>query len=203
VDLGLSFFQGMLGKKVASEVFTLLDDGRLPSSPGSTSLDDEGCPTKTNHLIKNGILETFLHTSYTAAKQKAALTGSAAFEAGLGGMTPDAHNIILSPGDSSLEDLIDRAHEGLYITNNWYTRFQNYRTGDFSTIIRDGIFRITNGKITQPLKGLRLSDNMIRILQSVRALSSTQHWIKWWEVHTPTLTPYALVEGVGITTANK
>ena len=99
--------------------------------------------------------------------------------------------------------MVDRAHEGLYITNNWYTRFQNYQTGDFSTIIRDGVFRITNGKIAEPLKGLRLSDNMVRILQSVRALSSTQEWVKWWEVHTPTLTPYALVDGVGISTAKK
>jgi PmbA protein len=203
VDLGFSFFQGMLKQKVASETVTLIDDARLEESPGSTTLDDEGYPTQENYLIRNGILETYLHTSYTAAKQKAALTGSANFEAGIGGMTPAPHNLILKQGQSSLDDLIDRAHDGLYITNNWYTRFQNYRTGDFSTIIRDGVFRIVNGKIANPVKGLRLSDNMIRILQSVKALSAERHWIKWWEVNTPTLTPYALVENVGITTANK
>ena len=118
-------------------------------------------------------------------------------------MAPDAHNLILDPGQSSLDDLIDAAHDGLYITNNWYTRFQNYRTGDFSTIIRDGAFRIVNGKIAAPLKGLRLSDNMIRIIQSTKAMTRERHWIKWWEVNTPTLTPYALTEGVGITTAKK
>ena len=102
-----------------------------------------------------------------------------------------------------MDDLFDKAHEGLYITNNWYTRFQNYQTGDFSTISRDGVFQIKNGKLFGPVKGLRLSDNMVRILQSVKAMAKDRHWVKWWEVATPTLTPHVLVEGVGITTAKK
>jgi PmbA protein len=203
VDLGLSFFSDSLKKKVASESFTMHDNSRLPEGPGSVSLDDEGYPTQNVKLIGDGILETYLHNSYTAAKHKAKLTGSARFEAGIGGMTPDARNIIVEHGENSLEDLFDRAGEGLYITNNWYTRFQNYQTGDFSTICRDGVFRIKNGKPTGPVKGLRLSDNMIRILQSVKATTEDQHWVKWWEVQTPTLTPYVLVENVGITTAKK
>jgi len=203
VDLGLSFFQGMLNQKVASDCVTLVDNARLENSPGSTALDDEGYPTQENYLVREGVLETFLHTSYTAAKQKATLTGSASFEAGFGGMAPAPHNVLLSPGYDSLEDLIDQAHNGLYVTNNWYTRFQNYRTGDFSTIIRDGAFRIANGKLAEPVKGLRLSDNMTRIIQSITALSKERRWIKWWEVDTPTLTPFALAESVGITTANK
>jgi len=203
VDLGFSFFQGMLNQQVASETFTLSDNAHLPRSPGSTSLDDEGVPTRENLLISKGRLEGFLHSSYTAAKEKASLTGSANFEASIGGMIPDAHNILVNPGESSVDDLIDLAHDGLYVTNNWYTRFQNYRTGDFSTIIRDGAFRIINGRLAHPVKGLRLSDNMIRILRSVKTLGSERDWIKWWEVNTPTLTPHALVDGVGMTTANK
>jgi PmbA protein len=203
VDLGFSFFQGMLNQEVASESFSLTDNARLPRSPGSTSLDDEGVPTQENLVISKGRLKSFLHSSYTAAKEKAQVTGSASFEASIGGMIPDAHNIILNAGESSVEDLIDMAHDGLYVTNNWYTRFQNYRTGDFSTIIRDGAFRIINGKVAYPVKGLRLSDNMIRILRSVKALSRERDWIKWWEVNTPTLTPHVLVDEVGMTTASK
>lgn len=203
LELGLSFFQGSLKQRVGSDIVNITDNGRLPSSPGATCLDDEGYPTQENKVIVHGVLESYLQTAYTAAKQKAALTGSADFEAGFGAMVPSPHNITLTGGNASLEDLFDQAHDGLYVTNNWYTRFQNYRTGDFSTILRDGVFRIINGKITQPVKGLRLSDNMIRLLQSVKALSSSRQWIKWWEVNTPTLTPYALIDGVGITTANK
>lgn len=203
LELGLSFFQGRLKQHVGSEMVNLTDNGRLASSPGATCLDDEGYPTQENKMIVHGVLESYLQTAYTAAKHKAALTGSAEFEASFGAMVPSAHNIALAGGDGSVDELLDKAHDGLYVTNNWYTRFQNYRTGDFSTILRDGVFRIANGKIAGPLKGLRLSDNMIRMLQSVKALSKTRQWIKWWEVNTPTLTPYALIDGVGITTASK
>ncbi len=203
VDLGFSFFQELLKQKAASEQFTLHDNGRLPKGPGSMPFDDEGYPTQEIPIIRDGMLENFLHTSYTAAKFKAQLTGSARFEAGAAGMVPAARNIILKEGDRTLDDLFDLAREGLYITNNWYTRFQNYQTGDFSTICRDGVFEIKGGRLGRPLKGLRLSDNMVRILRSVKALSRDRHWIKWWEVDTPTLTPHVLVEGVGITTAKK
>jgi PmbA protein len=203
VDLGLSFFQDTLGKKVASEKFSLIDNGRLPNGPGSISLDDEGFPTGETRLITKGTLESYLHTSYTAAKHGAQLTGSAQFEGGVAGMVPAPRNLIVEPGEEGFEDLLERGWRGLYITNNWYTRFQNYRTGDFSTICRDGVFEIRGGKLGNPVKGLRVSDNMIRILQSIESLSKEREWIRWWEVPTPTLTPHVLVRDVGVTTASR
>jgi len=203
VDLGLSFFQETLGKRVASEKFSLYDNGRLPNGPGSVSMDDEGFPTGETNLITKGTLENYLHTSYTAAKHNARLTGSAQFEGGVAGMVPAPRNLIVEPGEQQFEDLLDKAGSGLYITNNWYTRFQNYQTGDFSTICRDGVFEIRDGKLGNPVKGLRVSDNMIRILQSIEALSKEREWIRWWEVPTPTLTPHVLVRDVGITTASR
>ena len=203
VDFGLSFFQDSLGKRVASEKLTLYDNGRLPNGPGSIAIDDEGYPTGETALITNGTLKNFLHTSYTAAKYNAQLTGSAQFEAGVAGMLPAARNLIIKPGGEKVEDLFNKTQTGLYITNNWYTRFQNYRTGDFSTICRDGVFEIKNGKLGNPVKGLRVSDNMVRILKSIEALSKDRQWIRWWEVPTPTLAPYMLANDVGITTVSK
>jgi PmbA protein len=203
VDLGLSFFRDRLGERVAAQKFTLHDNGRLPNGPGSIAIDDEGYPTSETRLITKGTLENYMHTSYTAAKYNAQLTGNAHFEAGVAGMVPAARNLIVQSGEESLEDLFDKTHTGLYITNNWYTRFQNYQTGDFSTICRDGVFEIKNGKLGTPVKGLRVSDNMVRILQSIEALSRERQWIEWWEVPTPTLVPYTLVNDVGISTVSK
>lgn len=203
VDLGLSFFKERLGERVASDKFTLHDDGRLPNGPGSVTLDDEGYPSQDTPIITKGKLKNYLHTSYTAAKYRAQLTGSAQFEAGIAGMVPAARNLIIEAGEEEVDELFEEARTGLYITNNWYTRFQNYQTGDFSTICRDGIFEIRNGKLGNPVKGLRVSDNMLRILQSIEALSRERQWIRWWEVPTPTLVPHTLVKDVGITTASK
>ncbi len=85
------------------------------------------------------------------------------------------------------------------MTNNWYTRFQDYRNGDFSTVCRDGIFKVKDGKVDSALKDIRISDNMPRILRNIEAISDTQYWIRWWEVPTPTLTPYVMVKNVGVT----
>jgi PmbA protein len=40
---------------------------------------------------------------------------------------------------------------------------------------------------------------MLRIIKNIKEISDKRYWIRWWEVSTPTLTPYALVEKVGIT----
>jgi PmbA protein len=203
VDVGLSFLKDKVGQKVASEKFTLVDDGRIPGGMYSYSFDEEGYPTHSTKVIDRGVLKTYLHSSYSVAKYGGELTGNAFFAGGGWGITPVALNAVIEPGEDSLDELFGQVGNGLYLTNNWYTRFQNYQTGDFSSICRDGAFRIRNGKIDQPLKGLRISDNMPRILQSISSLSKERQWIKWWEVTTPTYLPHMVVENVGITRATK
>ena len=89
--------------------------------------------------------------------------------------------------------------EGVYVTNDWYLRYQNYVTGDFSTIPRDGLFLIKNGEISSPIRDLRISDNMLHIMRSIVGLSKSRLWIKWWEVGVPTFSPFALIEDLNFT----
>jgi PmbA protein len=203
VDLGLSIFADRIGQKVASEKLTLVDDRRMPGGINSCSLDEEGYPTQRTTIIDHGTLKTYLHSSYSVAKYGGALTGSAFYAGGTWGIAPVALNIVVEPGEYSQEKLFEQVGDGLYLTNNWYTRFQNYQTGDFSSICRDGAFEIKNGKIARSVKGLRISDNMPRILQSITALSKERKWIRWWEVPIPVYLPHMIVEDVGITRATK
>jgi len=203
VDLGLSFLAGKVGQTVASEKLTLVDDRRMPAGINSCSLDEEGYPTQQTTIIEKGVLKTYLHSSYSVAKYGGVLTGSAFYVGGTWGIAPVALNVIVEPGEHREEELLEKVDDGLFLTNGWYTRFQNYQTGDFSSICRDGAFRIRNGKIEQSLKGLRISDNMPRILRSITALSKKRRWVKWWEVPTPVYLPQMIVEGVGITRATK
>jgi len=203
VDIGLSLFAGKVGQKVASEKLTLVDDRRMPGGINSCSLDEEGYPTQRTTIIERGILKTYLHSSYSVAKYGGELTGNAFYVGGTWGIAPVALNVIVEPGESSEEELLEQVGDGLYLTNNWYTRFQNYQTGDFSSICRDGAFEIRNGAMERSLKGLRISDNMSRLLQSITALSKERKWIKWWEVPTPVYLPHIVVEEVGITRATK
>jgi len=98
------------------------------------------------------------------------------------------------------DELLKETRRVLYLTNTWYTRFQNYVKGDFSTIPRDGIFLIENGEIKQPLKDVRLSDNALNLLNNIAGISKERKHVHWWgEAHPPSLAPYLLIKNVHIT----
>jgi len=193
VDAGMSFLTGKLGQEVAPSHLDLIDDPTVPSNPGAAPFDDEGLPTQTNAIIESGKLMTYLHNSTTAAKMKAKTTASA------GLVIPKPFSLQVTAGNKSIENLVSMVDDGLYITNNWYLRYQNMRSGDFSTILRDGLFRIRNGEISAPVRGLRMTDNLVRLLANIEATSSKRYWIKWWEVDVPVFAPALLLRGARFT----
>jgi len=146
-------------------------------------------------IIKDGILQTYLHNTSSAKKYKTKTTANA------GLIAPYPINIILQQGNQNKEEIIKEMKSGIYITNVWYTRFQNYMSGDFSTIPRDGIFLIQNGNIVKSIKDIRISDNLQRILENVINISNKPEWIIWWglDFQIPIFTPYVLVKDVNIT----
>ena len=106
----------------------------------------------------------------------------------------------MDAGDVSKDELFKGVKKGLYLTNTWYTRFQNYAKGDFSTIPRDGIFLIEKGEIKQSLKDLRISDNVLTMLGNVAAISKERQHVHWWgEADPPSLSPYVLIKNVHLT----
>jgi PmbA protein len=193
VDAGLSFLNNEIGSDVATSNFTIADDGTVKDGLNSRVFDDEGIPTRKNVVIEQGKLKNLLHNTSTAKKFKTSSTGNA------GWITPSAWNIVIENGSYKENELFEELKNGLYVTNNWYTRFQDYRNGDFSTVCRDGIFEIKNGEIIASIKNIRISDNFPRILKNIGPISNNRYWIRWWEVVTPTFTPFALVKNIGIT----
>jgi len=193
VDSGLSFFKDKIGKDVASPIVNLYDDGTRPDGLGSGRYDEEGVPSRKNTLIEEGVLKTYLHNTSTAKKHGVETTANA------GLISPEPTNMVLQEGDFSPEEMLSELGNGLYITNNWYTRFQNYSTGDFSTIPRDGIFVVKDGEISGSIKEIRISDNMQRLLLNISALGNDPKHIHWWEAETPCFTPHVLIKDVNVT----
>ena len=195
VDAGTSYLAERVGKKVASDRFSLTDHGVAEGGLGGRVFDDEGVGTGTNRIIEAGELKGYLHNLTTAEKWKAKSTGSAGF------VTPHAWNLEVGRGDADYEEMVREMNRGIILTSNWYTRFKNYRTGEFSTVPRDGAYLVENGKVVRPLKGMRAGDDLLRMFSSVTMVSKEREWIQWWEVDTPTLCPWLLVDGVTITRA--
>ncbi len=191
VFMGMSMFMNKKpGDRVGSEKLTLIDDALNPELPGSTGFDDEGVSTYSKPIIENGIFKNMLHNSKTAAKMGTKSTGNA------GWITPHPWNLVVSRGDYSFDELVGEVKKGILVTNNWYTRLQNYVEGVFSTITRDALFLIENGKITKPIEKIRIADTLPRLLNNIDALGREQYDIWWWEVEIPTRTPYILIRQI-------
>ncbi|MFH1592137.1 MAG: TldD/PmbA family protein [Candidatus Woesearchaeota archaeon] len=193
VESGLSFLKNKINKKIASNKVTFLDNPTVPNGIGSTRFDAEGHPTQKTELIKNGIFKTYLHNTSSSKRYKTKNTANA------GIISPEASNLILKKSDWNTQEMIKQTKKGLIITNLWYTRFKNYATGEFSTIPRDGIFLIENGKIKHPIKGIRISESLPNILKNVHAIGNNPYQIVSWETNVPTTTPDVLIKGVNIT----
>ncbi len=192
---GLSPYGKKVGKRVASEAVTIAEDGS-GDSIARKRFDSEGVPTRRNVVIRKGILKTYLHNTSTARRFKTRTTGNA------GLIAPEPHAVYVKPGDWTKDEIFSEVKDGLWLTNTWYTRYQSYVNGNLSTIPRDGIFRIRKGEVVETWKDVRLTDNLIRLMKNVVALSDKPEQMMWWgEVSIPNFVPYALIKDVGITTS--
>ncbi len=188
-----SVFVDKLGKKIAPDFLTLKDNPAAYSMSNRV-FDDEGVPTRDNKFIDHGVLKTYLHNTSTAKIFKTKTTANA------GLISPVPWNVELEAGKTGKDELFAEVKKGLYLTNTWYTRFQNSAKGDFSTIPRDGIFLLANGEIKQPLKDLRISDNVFAMLGNIAAVSKERQHVHWWgEVDPPCLSAYVLMKNVHMT----
>ncbi len=203
VDVGFSYFRGMLGKTVAGEDFTILDDGRHPEGIASKSIDDEGVPTETTALINRGVLQNFLCDSYYAGKLSSPLrefrsTGNG-FRFGpvpgrdyssLPRIQPT--NLVIKPGNQPFSELIEDTRKGLLIGRIWYSYPINPTVGEFSTTNRGDTFSIENGEAVSPVlpNSFRINDNLPRLLKQIRGISREQVQSVVWGGVSSCISPY-------------
>ena len=194
IDSGFSCFGGKVGKQIANKIVNITDNGRLQNGFNSSHFDDEGVPTKITNVIKNGVLKTYLHNTSSAKKHRTKTTANA------GIIAQRYNNLILEPGKITMEKLLAGVDNGLYVTNVWYTRFQSYYTGVFSTIPRDGIFVIKNGSIVGSVNNIRITENLMDMLKNISNISNRTECVQWWEeISPPVYTPYVLIKDVNVT----
>lgn len=202
VEVGMSMYAKMIGKKVASSLVTISDDPTMPST-SQRAFDHEGVPTKRTVVVDKGVLRTYLHDSSTAKRFKTKTTGNAGPNVPLGFDPPSAPlpiHPVVETGDWSVEEMIADTKSGLYLNNTWYTRYQSYSRGDFSTIPRDAILKVEDGRIVGAVKNIRVSENMLNLWKSVDALSKGTEEIFWWdEAAPPSTLPTVRMKDMNIT----
>src|SRR3546814_16300391 len=71
---GRSPFANRVGEPIASTLLTFVDDPTDARSLGAEAHDGEGLATRRNSLVVDGVLQGFLHNSYTGSRSGTAST---------------------------------------------------------------------------------------------------------------------------------
>lgn len=164
-----SCLSGKLGKKVAGDNVTIIDDP-LDAEAFPMPFDFEGYPKRKLEIIKNGILKNLAYDSYLAHKFKAKNTGHALPAPNTSGAIP-LHTYI-APGEKSLEEMIKSIKKGLLVTRLWYVRVLNPRSLSVTGMTRDGTFLIKDGKIVSGVKNLRFNQSIPEALNNIVAVEN-------------------------------
>jgi PmbA protein len=169
-----TFFDDMLGKQVAGENVTIIDDGTMMLDDGkigafgTAPFDGEGLPTRRTVLVEKGVLQTYVNNSYTARKLNMRSTGSAS--RGLAGNPGiGAHNYYLEPGDYTPSQLIGDIKNGLYVTETMGFGV-NLVTGDYSQGAA-GIW-IENGELAYPVEEITIAGNLKDMYRNISGIAN-------------------------------
>ena len=107
------------------------------------------------------------------------------------------HNLIVTSGSTSQEDMIKETKHGLLIGRLWYTYAVNPIKGDFSCTARSGIQLIKNGEIVGPGKSVRIIHNLPNLLENISDIGNDQRRVMQW-ASLPSIAPSIKVENIAV-----
>ncbi|HDM8438429.1 TPA: metalloprotease TldD [Yersinia enterocolitica] len=162
---GSSVFSGQMGKLVASELCTVVDDGTMQGRRGSLAIDDEGVPGQYNVLIENGILKGYMQDKLNARLMGVAPTGNGRRESYAHLPMPRMTNTYMLAGKSTPEDIIASVEYGLYAPN--FGGGQVDITSGKFVFSTSEAYLIEKGKITHAVKGATLIGSGIEAMQQI------------------------------------
>ncbi len=162
---GTSAFSQMIGKRVASGLCTVVDDGTLEGRRGSLNIDDEGVPTEKTVLIEKGILKGYMQDKLNARLMGVQSTGNGRRESYAHLPMPRMTNTYMLPGSHDPAEIIKSVKKGLY-AKNFGGGQVDITSGKFVFSASEA-YLIEDGKITSSVKGATLIGNGPEVLTKV------------------------------------
>jgi PmbA protein len=152
-----SFLLGAAGEQVLPDWLQLSERPHLPAAPGSAPFDYEGVATRDRELVADGVLQGYVLSSYSARRLGLQTTGNA------GGI----HNLIVSPGSGSFEELVRTMGRG-FIATELMGQGINPVTGDYSRGASG--FWVEGGEIVHPVQEITIAGNLREMLMDIQAV---------------------------------
>jgi PmbA protein len=173
---GRSLFADRLGDEVAATGVTLIDDPTNPDAYTATDVDGEGLAARRNVLIENGVLQRFVHNSYSARRAGGVSTGNA-IRGGFAG-TPGVGCLALSlaPGSRMQDEIVADIDDGLLVQQMVGLHSGvNPISGDFSTGAAGLLIR--DGAVGQPVREFTIASTLQRMLLDIVEVGGDIDWL--------------------------
>lgn len=166
---GTSIFTDLLGKEICNPAINVVDDGTIDNARGSINFDDEGVESQKTYIVRNGVLESYLHDRISAQHYGVAPTGNGRRQSFRYAPLPRMRVTYMENGNIPEADIIASVKQGIYVDN--FTNGQvQIGAGDFTFFVKTG-YLIENGKLTQPIKDINIIGNGPKALADITLVS--------------------------------
>jgi PmbA protein len=163
---GRSLFAQRLGETVASPIFTLVDDPTNPLAYTATDIDGEGLAARRNTLIDDGVLKTFVQSSYSARRMGVSTTGNGVRGGYAGSPSAGCLALQIAPGQRKQDEIIAGIDDGILIQQV---------QGDFSTGAAG--LMISKGSVGAPVREFTIASTLQRMLLDIAEVGGDLEWL--------------------------
>ncbi len=205
IEAGASPLAKKIGEQIFDDRFTIIDDATRLGAFNTHPFDDEGTPSQRTEIIKNGHLQSFLHSLKTAKKLNMEPTGNG-YKLGnffprpelSAEPAPYVTNLHVEPGKVSFNDMVSDLKDGIIIDSVIGFFMGNLFNGEITGSIDTG-YHIKNGKIVGKIAGQSINFNIYDIFKNnLVDISSTTKNTPFFFFHGYNPAPYAMFKDINI-----
>ncbi len=158
-----TFLLDSLGKRVFPKHIQITEDPHVIGGKASAPFDEEGVKTQARQVVRDGKVEGYFLSTYSARKLGMRTTGNA------GG----SHNLTLTSkltrSQDDLDAMLQKLGTGLFVIE-LMGQGVNYVTGDYSRGATG--FWVEKGRIAYPVQEITIAGNLKDMLQGIEAIGS-------------------------------
>lgn len=145
----------------------------------------EGVPKAPIALIADGVAANVVHDRRSAAiAGDGARSTAHATQPGGSPWGPSPTNLVMTGGGAvDSAELVAPIERGIYVTRLWYVNAVREKETLLTGMTRDGTFLIEDGEISRPLRDVRFTDSVLRLLGATEALTTTQRLVTEGEMY--------------------
>lgn len=166
----VSIFSDQFGKQICMPAINIVDDGTIEHARGAINFDDEGIESQKTYIVKDGVLESYLHDRISAKHYGVEPTGNGRRQSFRYAPLPRMRVTYMEEGNMPESDIIASVKQGVYVDN--FTNGQvQIGAGDFTFFVKTG-YLIENGKLTQPIKDINIIGNGPKALADITMIGN-------------------------------